>query len=116
MHESCEDIIRSGWQQNVKLEMKNLAAGIENCVIHLSKRTQTVFGNLSVQIRAKQKELEGLMGKPVLVVSAVERYQKELAELTHREEIMWKQKANEHYIKEGDRNTRYFHLTASRRK
>ena len=97
---------------NTKSELKDLVDGIESCGSQLSKWNKEVFGNLNSNICIKQKELDELISSSKLDEHAIETCIKELLGLIHMEEIMWKQRAKDHYIKEGDRNTRYFHMAA----
>ena len=112
----CEVIVKNGWQMNTRLELKELIDGIENCDSMMSKWNREVFRNLNINIGMKQKELDELMSSPNLDARAIETCRKELIKLMHMEEIMWKQRAKNHYIKKRDRNTRYFHMTTSRKK
>ena len=49
-----------------KENMQDLVAGIEDCALQLSKWNKTEFGNLNVQIKVKQKELDRLMATSVI--------------------------------------------------
>ena len=79
--------------------MNDLLVGIENCVMHISKWNITVFGNMNNQISSKKSQLNDLMSKPRLDDNAITMCRKELAELTHKKELMWKQMAKTHYLK-----------------
>ena len=64
----------------------------------------------------EQQKLAELVFRNNYEGHAIEKGRKELFELMHREEMMWRQRVKNDYIKEGDRNTKYFHIIASKRR
>ena len=78
--------------------MDDLVVRVESCGRELQKWNRDVYGNVNNNILKTQQKLEGLMFVSDFKMDAIKSCRKELNELLHMEEIMWKQRANEFYI------------------
>ena len=74
---------------------------------HLPKKIQSKRNALSL---LTQQDCSGELGAEIRVL------QRELNELLDDEELYWGQRAKAHWLKEGDKNTKYFHAHASDRR
>jgi hypothetical protein len=76
------------------------------------------FGSVRRETRDLRNRLEVLRGRPDRLRPSHEELKivERLMELNHREEVMWRQRARIQWLAEGDRNYRFFHLRASKRK
>ena len=77
-----------------------------------------MYGHLPKKIQSKRNALSLLTqqdssGEWSVEIRALRR---ELNELLDDEELFWGQRAKAHWLKEGDRNTKYFHAHASDRR
>ena len=62
------------------------------------------------------KKIESLLSASILDLGTTETCRKKFNELLLKDEVIWKQRSKEFYVKEGDKNTKFFHLIASKRR
>ncbi|KAL8143992.1 hypothetical protein V2J09_017024 [Rumex salicifolius] len=116
-HPQFHDFIRSKWnsRQPVNIALMELRE-------HLTSWNSSIFGN----INAKKATLTSLLDSvqvqlasyaSVRLLEQEDRIRRELDDVLFQEEILWKQKSKEAWLKDGDRNTKFFHTsTLIRRK
>ncbi|KAK6121173.1 hypothetical protein DH2020_045094 [Rehmannia glutinosa] len=110
----CEEIIKQHWNDS----LSPLPAKIENCSIGLLNWSKHQYGDFDKHIDDIKSRITSLKNGPIS-----EETKKEISELQlkldlslDQLDIKWKQRAKQHWYKEGDRNTQFFHAFASKRK
>ena len=90
---------------------------IERCQSNLKGWNQNKFGNVNKSLKQKQERLQQLGSLNMLhdTVEEISVVRKELNELHIKEEIMWNQQSWVLWLQNGDRNTKFFHASASQR-
>lgn len=117
--DSLSDVILESWhKRNPGANLSEILAKLVELQQSLSTWARTKFGSVIKQTGALRKQLEILWkrspsperGKEIKTAS------RNLDELLHREEMMWRQRSRALWLREGDRNTRYFQRKASWRR
>ena len=98
--------------------MALIAGKLKNCGDKLLSWSRLSFGNIkrSIELNSKKlnrAELEAAKGRGD--TNLIWSLKTELNDLLDKESQMWHQRSRTLFMKEGDRNTRYFHSKASQR-
>ncbi|XP_074282823.1 uncharacterized protein LOC141607370 [Silene latifolia] len=110
-HEKFSDFVTNNWQPGGDLttQLSTLSTKLQNW-------NEEVFDNifrkkreLIARINGCQKKLALVRDKGTIVLEA--KLRRELDETLDREEILWCQKSRFDFIRDGDRNTSYFHVS-----
>ena len=91
---------------------------LKRCASDLSSWSSLVYGHFPNKIQSKRNALSALtqQDKNGELSAKIRNLRRELNELLEDEELYWGQRAKAHWLKEGDRNTKFFHTHASEKR
>lgn len=112
---SLPEVIQEAWTMGADAStLGDINDKMKVTMTKLVSWSKDKIGNVRKKIKDLREKLGELRNIGLLDTdNEVHSVKKELEEMLHREEIWWKQRSRITWLKEGDRNTRYFHLKAS---
>jgi hypothetical protein len=106
-----EHISKSWTDAGPKMNLGQIRTGLASVMRHLQTWSKSKFGNVKLQLEKSQTRLEELLNMNA-DRDEIRAVTDEMNELLYREEIMWMQRSRIDWLKEGDRNTNFFHSKA----
>ena len=119
MDPGCGETVSRAWAHQTKgTPMFQATQKLRNCKKMLKKWSRALFGNVKQQIKQTKEKLwqEKVASARDRKDDEVVRLKAKLNTLCEKEEQMWLQRSRLQWIQSGDRNTQFFHGTATQRK
>lgn len=109
---SLPEMIQNSWEEVGSMaDLGDVSKALQKVMRCLQSWSKAKFKNIGKELEKARNNLSALL----LVNSdsaAIQRATDHMNELLYREEMLWLQRSRINWLKEGDRNTRFFHSKA----
>ncbi|XP_010682933.1 uncharacterized protein LOC104897695 [Beta vulgaris subsp. vulgaris] len=111
----CQTVVKQAWATSGGSQIDERIAG---CASELQRWAAVTFGDVKKRIKKKEEELQVWQNKAPdgRMLGKCKELVRELDELNRLHESYWHARARANEMKDGDKNTSYFHHKASQRK
>ncbi|KAL9677975.1 hypothetical protein QQ045_015813 [Rhodiola kirilowii] len=115
--EDFGEVVRKTWEEKGRAS-GNISVKLENCATTLDSWNRKNYGKVRKKISNLKAELGRIkeLSRTEEIVRHEARLSTEIDEWLLREELLWRQRSRADWLKEGDRNTHFFHLRAPHRR
>ena len=110
--ESCEDTIKKAWQPE-----EDVCRNITRTARELRGWSKETFGGVAKELRECKMSMGKLMEEEPTAenLNQMRALDERMDELEAREEIYWRQRSRQDWLKYGDKNSKFFHAKAKQR-
>jgi len=116
--EHCKTIVENAWNLTMGVRAGSVVEAFREVGEDLLDWSRNVLGDLEKNIKLAKKNQEACRKLEInrRNIAREEILKYKLEKLEARRELYWRQRAQTHWLKNGDRNTKFYHAFASERR